>query len=287
MGANDDYRTGTPEDFRVTTSSTTRHRTDPLRRSGEALRSRRARFSGVPSSVRIAILAVAISALSTGSSADCGDDIDGRNEGAGSDRSRVACECGDIVVSDMRLQPADPILRAPCVGDGLLVRPPLDGSALVIDLNGQEIVGTGVGSGIRVLPGGSGGVVIVGGVGGVQGTLTGFRDGIRALADGALSRVIDVTVRGSTGTGIRVRGEGIRLEGVRVEDNGRDGVRTSGRGVDLVDVETERNARRGVAHHARGGEARLESRGNAIPDRLDGTRSRTAGAVEDSEKALR
>jgi hypothetical protein len=272
MGANGYYRTGTPEDFRVTTS-TTRHRTDPLRRPSEALRLRRARFS---SAVVVPIVGAAIFAMATRSFADCGDDIGGQ---------RIGCECGDVVIADVRLQPGDPILRAPCVGDGLLARPPLGGGALVIDLNGQEIVGTGVGSGIRVLPGGPGGVVIVGGVGGIRGTLTGFRDGIRALADGALSKVVDVTVRGSTGTGVRVRGERILLEGVRAEDNGRDGVRTSGRGVDLLDVEAERNARRGVAHHAREGEARLESRGNAAPDRVEGTRSAIAGGVEGSETA--
>jgi len=277
MGANGDYRTATPEDFRVTSTST-RHRTDPLRRSGEALPPRRARFSSLAIFAISATVAIVITGPATGSFADCGDDIDGQ---------RVACECGDVVVADVRLQPGDPILRAPCVGDGLLVRPSLDGSALVIDLNGQEIVGTGVGSGIRVLPGGPAGVAIVGGVGGIQGTLTGFRDGIRALAEGALSRVTDVTVRGSTGTGVRVRGESLRLEGVRVEDNGRDGVRTSGRGVELVDVEAERNARRGVAHHARSGEARLESRGNAAPDRLEGARSGNAGGVDALEQAPR
>jgi len=221
---------------------------------------------------------LAVTALATGSLADCGEDVGGR---------RVACSCGDIVVADLRLQPGDPILREPCVGDGLLVRPPIDGSALVIDLNGQEIVGTGVGSGIRVLPGGSTGVDIVGGVGGVQGTLTGFRDGIRALADGALSRVANVTVRGSIGTGVRVRGEGLRLEGVRVEDSGRDGVRTSGRRVDLVGIEVERNARRGVAHHAKSGEQELESRGNAAPDRLEGSRSGIAADIERDEMTPR
>jgi hypothetical protein len=277
MCANGDYRTATPEEFRVT-STTTRHRTDPLRRSGEALRPCGSRFSSSAILAIAAIVAMAITAPATGSFADCGDDIDGQ---------RVACECGDVVVADVMLRPGDPILRAPCVGDGLIVRPSLDGGALVIDLNGQEISGTGVGAGIRVLPGGSAGVAIVGGVGGVQGTLTGFRDGIRALADGALSRVTDVTVRGSTGTGVRVRGESLRLEGVRAEDNGRDGIRTSGRGVDLVDVEAERNARRGVAHHARSGEARLESRGNAAPDRLEGAGSGNAGGVGALEQAPR
>jgi hypothetical protein len=268
MGSNADYRTRTSEDFCVTSSST-RRRSASLRRAGEASSPQGARFSSLAIAVGVAWVAILV--LATGAFADCGEDLGGR---------RVACECGDIVVADLRLQPGDPILSEPCVGDGLLVRPPLDGSALMIDLNGQEIVGTGVGAGIRVLPGGTTGVDIVGGVGGVQGTLTGFRDGIRALADGALSRVINVTVRGSIGTGVRVRGEGLRLEGVRVEDNGRDGVRTSGRSVDLVGIEAKRNARRGVAHHAQSGEEQLESRDNAAPDRLESARSGIAGGVE-------
>ena len=62
--------------------------------------------------------------LPLGAAADCGDDINGR---------RVACACGDVVVASVRLQPDDPILGAPCGGDGLVVRPPASGGALVIE----------------------------------------------------------------------------------------------------------------------------------------------------------
>ena len=206
--------------------------------------------------------------------ADCGDDIDGR---------RVPCACGDVVVASVRLLPDDPILSAPCGGDGLVVRPPASGGAVVIDLNGQEIVGSGTGAGIRVYPGGPVGVEIVAGAGEMRAGVRGFREGIRALADGALARVVNVTVTDSTGTGVRVRGSGARLEGVRVEGSGRDGVRTSGRSVDLLGVETERNAGRGVGHHARGGVEELDSRGNSVADRLGADRAARAkgtGTVE-------
>ena len=191
----------------------------------------------------------------------CGDDVDGR---------RVPCVCGDIVASDLRLMPDDPVLAKPCVGDGLVVRPPIDGRSLVIDLNGQEIAGSGVGAGVRVLPGGAGAIEIRGGIGDMRGTLRGFREGIRAMADGALARIVNVTVRDSIGTGVRVRGSDASLEGVRVEDNGGDGVRTSGRSVDLHDIEAQGNGRRGVEQRTSGAAERVESRANALADRLDG-----------------
>ncbi len=244
------------------------------------MRSARRRFPSHPRSVlrRFGLLSLALTgvvSLSLDAAADCGDDVAGQ---------RVACVCGDVVVASVRFQPSDPVLTQACSGDGLVVRPPTDGSALVIDLNGQELVGAGAGTGIRVLPGGAAGIEILGGIGDMRATIRGFRDGIRALADGALGRVVNVTVSDSGASGVRVRGSGTRLEGVRVERSGGDGVRTSGRTVDLVGVETEGNARRGVAQHAHGGVVELESTGNGVVDRLGRAREGSrAGSVAEPE----
>jgi len=178
--------------------------------------------------------------------ADCGDDVAGE---------RVACQCGDIVASSTRLMPGDPVTSAPCVGDGLLVRPPTNGAALVLDLNGQELRGSGSGAGVLVLPGGSAGIEIIGGTGDMRAVLSGFHDGIRAKADGALARVVNVTVRDSVATGVAVRGSATTLEGVHVEGSGSDGVRASGRSVTLGDVEADGNRRRGIVNRARNGAA--------------------------------
>lgn len=83
---------------------------------------------------------------------------------------------------------------------GLLVRLPEESRAVVVNLNGQEIRGSGVGTGIRILNGGSEGAEIVGGVGGVAGVVSGFGEGIRSTRPDDLRLLTNVVVRDSRDT---------------------------------------------------------------------------------------
>jgi len=189
--------------------------------------------------------------------ADCGDAIEGE---------RVACHCGDVVVADVRLQPGDPVVIDRCPADGLLVRVPAQSRSVVVDLNGQEIRGSGVGTGIRILSGGSEGAEIVGGVGGVAGVVSGFGEGIRSTRPDDLRLLTNVVVRDSRDTGVVLRGNRAALESVRVEGNGGDGLRTSGRSVDLIGVEAEDNGERGLRDRSRAGERDVTSQRNRVSD---------------------
>ena len=156
----------------------------------------------------------------------CGDDVGGQ---------RVACSCGDVVVSSTRLQPRDPVTRQRCNDDGLYVRPERGTESLHLDLNGLSIVGRGHGSAIRVIDGGGGGVTISGG-GPRFAELVAFETGIESHRRDALSEVRDVTVKGSTGHGIDVKGRGVRMLGVTSMDNAGDGFRLSGDASQYKDI---------------------------------------------------
>lgn len=185
--------------------------------------------------------------------ADCGDSIDGE---------RVPCRCGDVVIADTRLQPSDPVVTDRCPADGLFVRAPVHARTILLDLNGQEIRGSGVGSGIRVLEGGSEGAEIVGGIGDVTGVVSGFREGVRSRHPGDLRLLTNVVVRESRDSGIVVRGNGTAIESVRVESNGGEGLRISGRAVDLQRIETHDNGGQGIRDHARAGARDVTSQGD-------------------------
>lgn len=189
--------------------------------------------------------------------ADCGDSIDGE---------RVPCRCGDIVIADTRLQPDDPVVTEQCPADGLLVRAPVQARTVVVDLNGQELRGSGVGTGVRILHGGVEGAAIVGGVGDVPGVIAGFREGIRSTRPDDLRLLTNVVVRGSSDTGVVVRGNRASIESVRVEGNGGDGLRASGRSLDLLDLEADGNGGRGVRDRARAGERDVTSQSNRVGD---------------------
>src|SRR5258707_695047 len=78
--------------------------------------------------------------------------------GGGVDGSDVPCACGDVVVSSVRLD-GDPVVSgAPCRHDGLIVRAPEElRRAIIVDLNGATLRGSGNGVGIRIVGGGPGG----------------------------------------------------------------------------------------------------------------------------------
>jgi hypothetical protein len=154
----------------------------------------------------------------------CGDDVDGE---------RVACACGDVVVSDTKLLSDDPIVRNRCISDGLLVRAASDARSIRLDLAGFSIVGLGVGTGIQILDGGSEGAVILGGSEGKAATIAGFRTGLRGHGQRSVAEVRNLILTGNEADGMVLRGDGTRIVDVIAEANGRDGLRLGGRGPEI------------------------------------------------------
>src|SRR5437773_11788003 len=73
----------------------------------------------------------------------CGDDVDGHGK-------RVACACGDVLVSSRVLGPADEVTAAPCPANGLVVAA---SGPVTLDLGGRTIAGDGQGMGLLVVGG--------------------------------------------------------------------------------------------------------------------------------------
>ena len=179
----------------------------------------------------VSFAAFVVLALSTAAPAAlCGDDVAGR---------RVACGCGDTVVSTTTLRASDPVVTSVCGADGLVVRSG-DGGPVVLDLSGFTLSGSRVGVGIRVLDGGEGGAVVRGG------SVSGFAVGVKAGARGARARVERLYTGDNKTDGLAVRGE-TELSAVVSERNGRDGVRVHGRDVAGRDVQAAGNGRAAVA----------------------------------------
>jgi hypothetical protein len=184
----------------------------------------------------------------------CGDDVDGE---------RVACACGDEVVSDATLSPGDPITAAPCTGDGLVVSVPRGSDGVTVDLGGVSIVGSGRGIGIRVVDGGRLGSRIVGG--GPESALaeiSNFRTGIRASGTSDLVEVSNVRLYHNSGDGLHVASTGVRVVDVISEQNGRDGVSVVGKGAEVGGVVADSNADDGVSVRGRGASVSAEATGN-------------------------
>jgi hypothetical protein len=184
-----------------------------------------------------AALLAALALLPSTATADCGDDIGG---------ARVACRCGDVVVTDATLLPQDPVVVERCTGDALIVRAHAGIESLHLSLGGQTLLGSGSGVGVRVLDGGSTGAVVVGGSPDQPGAIVGFDTGLRSVAHGALAGVSDLIVRGNEHDGLVVRGTDTIVENVVSDGNGRDGIKLSGRGVDARSVRSSDNRRYGV-----------------------------------------
>ena len=172
----------------------------------------------------------------TRAAAACGDDVDGK---------RVACSCGDVVVSDTRLQPSDPVVAERCASNGLLVRAKPDAASIVLDLGGLTILGTGQGTGIYVIDGGTDGAVIVGGNGGPA-EVAGFGTGFRARGQRSVRELRNVSFTANVRDGVVLRGAGAEVLGVSAERNGRDGLRVGGRGTRLDGVSSQQNGGDGV-----------------------------------------
>lgn len=209
--------------------------------------------------------------------ANCGDDVGG---------VRVPCACGDIVVSDTRLESGDPVVSQPCPRDGLFILVPTGSPGITLDLGGLSLVGKGKGAGIRVVRGGAGGSAIVGGgSGGAQ--VARFDVGIRASGKSDVREVRDVELLANVGEGLALRSSGVEISNVRSTRNGGTGLRIAGRGVRATDVESAGNLGDGIKLHGtdiavegrsvdnRGDGARLSGRGHV----LEGLESRRNGGA--------
>jgi hypothetical protein len=147
----------------------------------------------------------------------CGDDVGGLN---------VACDCGDTVISSVTLGD-DPVAQKECPSDGLIVRGTQTEGPLTIDLAGKTLRGSGKGAGIWVVSGGkAGGALLLGGAGGA--TILSFKDGVLASGREPVTLIRDIVVRNSTRDGLRVGGNGYRIEEVESYSSGRDGFSLSG-----------------------------------------------------------
>jgi hypothetical protein len=172
----------------------------------------------------------------------CGDKVEGVD---------VPCECGDIVVSDLKLAD-DPVAAHACTRDGLIVRAPEATQPLTIDLAGRTLRGSGHGVGLWLFQGGGVGARVVS-TGG-SGVIEGFRDGIIGQGPTSVSLVEGITVQ-------KVRRDGVRLFDVKaaevrnttVTDAGRDAFWVSGTGYRLSGNRALRSRRTG--YHLMGGDA--------------------------------
>jgi hypothetical protein len=170
--------------------------------------------------------------------AACGDDIEGQ---------RVACACGDTVITDTILSPTDPVVTETCADDGLTVHAAHDADSITLHLAGLSLTGSGNGTGIRVSRGGRLGAVIVGGDDDdTRAEVAGFRTGIRAGGRNALSEVRSIDVHDNAADGLSIHAGGARIEDVRSERNGRDGISLSGHGNAVAGVTSSNNARDGL-----------------------------------------
>jgi len=183
----------------------------------------------------------------------CGDDIGG---------TRVACACGDIVVSDTTLQTGDPVVSGRCRLDGLIVRADATAESITLDLAGLALVGEGIGHGILVERGGSDGAVITGAPAGRKAEIVGFGTGISVPNPLALRRLERIHVKGSRYEGLRIRQQGALVIDVTASDNGRDGLRIAGSGGRLIGVRSEDNNGAGIRSVGRGMRIDAESIGN-------------------------
>jgi hypothetical protein len=216
------------------------------------------RFSPSPRDFVTLRLAAAILAVVSGGTAwavDCGDKVDGE---------RIACSCGDNVVSDTTLMPGDPVVPVPCSGDGLIMFPPGDSPGITLNLGGLVIRGNDSGSGIKVVRGGQLGSAIVGGgeATGSRAAIVGFGKGISAAGSKVLTEIRDLDVHDNKYDGLRIRTSGVRIENVDSHSNGRDGVVVSGHGNEVEGVVSSRNHRDGVQVRGSGTKVDAQSVGN-------------------------
>lgn len=240
-----------------------------LRRRVFLLRSRVAFFS------LLCGLAVALP-LRAGAGA-CGGDVGGE---------RVACACGDLVVSDTVLWPTDPVVSEPCTGDGLIIQAPPASNGITLNLGGQTIVGSGRGIGIRVARGGQVGSTILGGdEEDSRAEIARFRTGIRASGRNALVELVGVDLSANTGDGLKLRTSGTHVEDIRSTGNGRHGAAVTGHGNEVVAVVAQKNHGDGLQVRGSGTEIDAETSGNDGDGTVIGGRGNHAASIQSTGNA--
>jgi len=165
----------------------------------------------------------------------CGDTGQGQN---------VPCACGDTVVGNVVLTPDDPVASTVCPGNGLVVRAG-GASGITIDLNGMTLRGSGQGTGLWLLYGGSGGARIVST--GQVARLEGFLDGVVAQGSDSLALLDSVVVARSLRDGVRVHGANYNVHATDVVDSGHDGFALSGHDFEVTATRALNNGRYGYS----------------------------------------
>ncbi len=180
---------------------------------------------------------IALSLATTAFAVRCGDDVDG---------IRVACRCGDTVISDTRLVVTDPVVSGRCVMDGLTVHARAQAESVTLDLAGLTMRGNGVGIGIRVTYGGADGARIIGGTKESRGLVESFGVGVIAAAYESIANISHLEARDNRHEGLRLAIAGTVLDDVAAVGNGRDGVHLRGNGGRLLGVTSNHNAGHGI-----------------------------------------
>jgi hypothetical protein len=141
----------------------------------------------------------------------CGDDVNGQD---------VPCACGDTLVSSVVLAD-DPVTGARCPGDGLVVRAGGARPGITIDLHGATLRGSGDGTGLWVVFGGSGGARVISTGGPAR--IEQYHDGVIGDGPEAIALIDGVVVRSSIRDGIRLHRGTAEIRNGEARDSGRDG----------------------------------------------------------------
>jgi len=157
----------------------------------------------------------------------CGDDVDGHGK-------RVACACGDLLVSSHQLGPADEVTTKPCAAGGLLVAA---SGTVTLDLGGRTISGSGQGVGVQVV---RGSLVLIG-----PGAVEHFSVGVLAHGVQALRSAVNVRVAGNRLDGLVAQGDGMSVVGSVADGNGRYGFSLTGANYALDGNRASGNGRHG------------------------------------------
>jgi hypothetical protein len=216
--------------------------------------------SGVllPAAIEVSILILSavlfLLAPSAARARDCGDNVAG---------SRVACACGDTVISDTILTASDPVVQGRCPRGGLVVRANELAETLTLDLHGLSIVGSGAGDGILVRAGGSDGAVVTGGSGEHRAEVVGFSNGIHVPDGRTVRRIEKLELKGQRRHGLLLHTAGTMVLDVRATHNGGDGLYVYGQGGRLLGIDASDNAGAGLRVQTRYTIVRADARRNS------------------------
>jgi hypothetical protein len=167
----------------------------------------------------------------------------------------IPCECGDNVEFNRTLvYGQDPIVRAVCPGDGLIMNTP----GVVLNLNGNKIFGSG--SGVGILIGDGVNNVTIENTGGGGAGPDNFGVGIATAGQTSGSRISAVRPHANglgtipRGDGIFLNGDGNVLIGILAKNNGNNGVTVIGNSNRLEGHNDEYNGVHGIFVDGNGNE---------------------------------